>query len=269
MRTIVKGKNIEVPDRVRAYAERKLKRLERMLDDRSDALVELSVEQHRSAVGLPHRRGDARHRRSAAPDACRRGQPPRRRRRGRRQARAPRGRPSREAAGPRPARGGEADPAPDRRRDVDDGREHQIVKTKRFAIEPMFEEDAATRMEELGHQFFVFVNAENERINVLYRRSDGDLGLIEPVDRRRLHARRLEGRPALERPALTEATVPRLPPPSTGAAAARPATDPVGAVGRHRRGPPVDPGLARHEPAVDEVAAQRRDVADGGAPAAG
>ena len=48
MRTIVKGKNYEVPDRVRAYAERKLHRLERMLDDRTDAIVELSVEQHRS-----------------------------------------------------------------------------------------------------------------------------------------------------------------------------------------------------------------------------
>jgi len=36
-------------------------------------------------------------------------------------------------------------------------------------------------MEELGHQFFIFVNAENERINILYRRGDGDLGLIEPM----------------------------------------------------------------------------------------
>ena len=50
MRTIVKGKNIEVPERTRAYTERKLKRLERILDDRSDALVEMSVEQHRSAA---------------------------------------------------------------------------------------------------------------------------------------------------------------------------------------------------------------------------
>ena len=49
MRTIVKGKNYEVPERVRDYAERKLGRLERLLDDRSDATVELSVEQHRSA----------------------------------------------------------------------------------------------------------------------------------------------------------------------------------------------------------------------------
>src|SRR5438552_18967603 len=50
MRTIVKGKNIEVPDRVRQYAERKFARLGRFLDDRSDATVELSVEQHRSAA---------------------------------------------------------------------------------------------------------------------------------------------------------------------------------------------------------------------------
>ena len=42
MRTIVKGKNVEVPDRVRSYAERKLHRLERLLDDRTDAIVEFS-----------------------------------------------------------------------------------------------------------------------------------------------------------------------------------------------------------------------------------
>ena len=45
----------------------------------------------------------------------------------------------------------------------------------------MFEEDAVAGMEELGHQFFVFVNAETERVAILYRRDDGDYGLIEPV----------------------------------------------------------------------------------------
>jgi len=49
VKTIVRGKNVDVPERVREYAERKLRRLERMLDDRSDAIVELSNEQHRSA----------------------------------------------------------------------------------------------------------------------------------------------------------------------------------------------------------------------------
>ena len=50
MRTIVRGKNLEVPDRVRDYAERKFARLERLLDDRTDAIVELSNESHRSAA---------------------------------------------------------------------------------------------------------------------------------------------------------------------------------------------------------------------------
>ena len=63
----------------------------------------------------------------------------------------------------------------------DGGRDRRIVKTKRFAIEPMFEEDAMAAMDELGHRFFVFVDAETERIAVLYARDDGDYGLIEPV----------------------------------------------------------------------------------------
>ena len=64
---------------------------------------------------------------------------------------------------------------------AEDGHERRIVKTKRFGIEPMFEEDAVAEMEELGHSFFLFVNAESERLNVLYRRKDGDYGLIEPI----------------------------------------------------------------------------------------
>ena len=64
VRTIVRGKNLEVPDRVREYAERKFGRLERLLDDRSDAVLELSNEAHRSAVGRAHRRGHPGHRRA-------------------------------------------------------------------------------------------------------------------------------------------------------------------------------------------------------------
>jgi ribosome hibernation promoting factor len=56
-----------------------------------------------------------------------------------------------------------------------------VVKIKRFDMVPMFEEDAIDRMEELGHAFFVFLNAESEEICVVYRRSDGAYGLIEPV----------------------------------------------------------------------------------------
>lgn len=60
-----------------------------------------------------------------------------------------------------------------------------IVKTKRFDLTPMFEEDAIAQMDELGHAFFVFLNAETNRLGVVYRRRDGNYGLIDPeVDQR-------------------------------------------------------------------------------------
>jgi putative sigma-54 modulation protein len=181
VRTIVKGKNIDVPDHIRRYAERKIARLERILDDRSDALVELSLEQHRSAAdshivevtlvidgktlrthaaGLTHRAGvdevvDKLERRAVD----------------HREKPRVHSRPNDEKALLRQIADGTSDP----------DRERRIVKSKRFAIEPMFEEDAAARMEELGHTFFVYVDASTERVHILYKRNDGDLGLIEPV----------------------------------------------------------------------------------------
>lgn len=181
MRTIVRGKNLEVPDRVRQYAERKLARIERLLDDRADAIVELSSESHRSAtdahivdVTLVI---DGKTLRSTASGASYQAaldvvvdkverqaidfkEKPRLR-----------ARPTEEKALLRRLADGTAEGV----------RERRIVKTKRFAIEPMFEEDAVAAMEDLGHDFYVFVDAENERLAILYRRRDGDYGLIEPV----------------------------------------------------------------------------------------
>lgn len=183
MRTIVKGKNYEVPERVREYAARKLGRLERLLDDRSDATVELSVEQHRSAQdshivdvtlvidGQTLRSTSAGPTHKAGIDAVldkieRRAVDFRETSRVRKSSET-----VRTAGGD--DRDGAAAPDPDERR--------QVVKVKRFHIEPMFEEDAVARMEELGHAFFVFVNAEDERVAILYRRRDGAYGLIEPM----------------------------------------------------------------------------------------
>ena len=55
-----------------------------------------------------------------------------------------------------------------------------IVKIKRFPIKPMDPEEAVMQMNLIGHDFFVFTNARTERVNVVYRRKDGDYGLIEP-----------------------------------------------------------------------------------------
>ncbi len=57
------------------------------------------------------------------------------------------------------------------------------MKIKRFDMQPMFEEDAIAQMEELGHAFFVFLDAETEEVAVLYRRADGTYGVIQPVIR--------------------------------------------------------------------------------------
>jgi putative sigma-54 modulation protein len=57
----------------------------------------------------------------------------------------------------------------------------RIVKTKRFAAKPMDPEEAALQMEMLGHSFFLFTNTETGHAALLYRRNDGNLGLIETV----------------------------------------------------------------------------------------
>jgi putative sigma-54 modulation protein len=58
--------------------------------------------------------------------------------------------------------------------------EATIVKTKSFTLKPMTPEEACLQMDLLGHDFFVFINAETEETNVVYRRKDGNYGLIEP-----------------------------------------------------------------------------------------
>ncbi|MDP2401366.1 MAG: ribosome-associated translation inhibitor RaiA [Actinomycetota bacterium] len=58
--------------------------------------------------------------------------------------------------------------------------EPSIVKTKVLDVKPMMPEEAILQLELLGHDFFVFTSAETETVNVLYRRHDGDYGLIEP-----------------------------------------------------------------------------------------
>ena len=55
-----------------------------------------------------------------------------------------------------------------------------LVKTKQFAVKPMSSEEAVLQLELIGHDFFVFRSAESGEVNVVYRRRDGNYGLIEP-----------------------------------------------------------------------------------------
>ena len=60
--------------------------------------------------------------------------------------------------------------------------EVRIIRTKRFDMKPMYPEDACIQMELLGHNFFVFFNAENEEVKVVYKRKGNTYGLIEPKE---------------------------------------------------------------------------------------
>lgn len=65
-------------------------------------------------------------------------------------------------------------------KDYEEDEEVKIIRTKKFGIKPMYPEDACLQMELLGHNFFVFSNAETDEVNVVYKRKNGTFGLIEP-----------------------------------------------------------------------------------------
>ena len=65
-------------------------------------------------------------------------------------------------------------------KDYEESEEIRIIRSKKFDIKPMYPEDACVEMELLGHSFFVFLNAETDQINVVYKRKGNTYGLIEP-----------------------------------------------------------------------------------------
>ncbi len=67
-------------------------------------------------------------------------------------------------------------------REYQDDDEIKIVRSKRFGIKPMYPEDACVQMELLGHNFYVFRNAETEEVNVVYKRKGNTYGLKEPEE---------------------------------------------------------------------------------------
>jgi len=187
LKTSVKARNLELSDRLRATIERKLQRLDRISRPEAEATVELIAHASHSA--------DASHVAEvtlvSGADVVRSvssGKTPvaaldtvldKLERQVVRAKTRPRR--VRERAAPEAdfvlAREGMGTVGPT------DGtsRSPRVSRIKRFDMEPMFEEDAITRMEELGHAFFLFLNAEGENLCVLYRRGDGSYGVIEPV----------------------------------------------------------------------------------------
>ena len=173
----VKGKNTEIAESIRSYGERKLGKLERILDD--EARVELELAEETNPAIAANQVAEAtvwtrRHvvrAREASPDMKASidqlvGKLERQIKQAREKVR------NRRTRGDTPA------PAPVL--DLDDVN-GAIVRTKQFALKPMTAEEAVLQLELLGHDFYVFRSIDSDEVNVVYRRRAGDYGLIEPA----------------------------------------------------------------------------------------
>jgi ribosome hibernation promoting factor len=175
MQLEVKGKNVEVSDSIRSYAEAKLRKLERQLSDPTRVELELAVERNPSiaqsqvAEATIWTKGPVLRARESSEDMkasidqladklarqVKRYKEKRRRRHVRTEP-------------------------PEQPIEVGDGSEPLIVKSKQFPVKPMSPDEAVLQLELVGHDFFVFQNAESGLVNVVYRRRDATFGLIEP-----------------------------------------------------------------------------------------
>jgi putative sigma-54 modulation protein len=178
MRLQVKGKNVEISDSIRRYAEDKLRKLDRQLHELTQVELELRVERNPSisanqvaevtvfTKGPTLRVTEASTDMKASIDQLtekllRQVEHYRAKRR-RKQIR------------------GNGTPPGGSMSIPDEETGPQIVKTKQFSVKPMSAEEAALQLDLIGHDFFVFRSDESGEVNVIYRRKDGGYGLIEP-----------------------------------------------------------------------------------------
>lgn len=170
MKVNITGRKIDISTGIRSFTEKKLTKLDKFFDDAADAQVTLSVEKERQTAeltiyfgGFVYRAEDTSEDMYAsidrAIDLIER------------QIRKNKTRLEKKL------RDGAFTAAPEA---VDaEEKEFKIVKSKKHAIKPMSPEEAILQMNLLGHEFFVFHNDETDKIDIVYKRKDGNYGLIE------------------------------------------------------------------------------------------
>ena len=189
MQVIVKGKNMEVNDRLREWAEGKIANVERVVPGLAEAEVEFSNPKTRSAEGRyvaqvtlkvngtlirgEQTAGDTYSAMDAVLEKLERQLT---RFKEKRQGGKAKGKVS---AIRMPSEELEAESDEEEIESAEEG-EGQIVRVKHFPMKPMDAEEAVEQMLMLGHGFFVFFNSQSHAVNVVYRRRDGNFGLIEP-----------------------------------------------------------------------------------------
>lgn len=182
MELSIHGHNLEVTTRLSNYVEKKVGRLDRYMPNLNSVRVDLTSENTRSAVErqvaqitirddhgtilrAEERNSDIFAAVDAVVDKLYRQID---RYRGKRKSKYRGGQPDLNLGEPLPVE------------EDEELEESTIVRTKRFVLHPMSADEAIDQMELLGHDFFVFFNSEEEAINVLYRRHDGNFGLLQP-----------------------------------------------------------------------------------------
>ncbi|MFZ5652596.1 MAG: ribosome hibernation-promoting factor, HPF/YfiA family [Bacillota bacterium] len=175
MKVQVRGRNVEVTGALKEYVEKRLGKLDKYIDNLGDAQVTLTVEKdsHRIEVTIPIngmilRGEEATVDMYASTDMVVE--------KLEKQIERHKGKLLRRI-GTGAARVG----VPDIRQAAPEDDGPRVVRTKRFAIKPMAIDEAVLQMNLLGHSFFVFSNSETDQVNVVYRRKDGNYGLIEPT----------------------------------------------------------------------------------------
>jgi putative sigma-54 modulation protein len=184
MRYVIRGNNLEVTDALRDYTRKKLGRLEKYFDGpEAQANVVLSVikDEHRVEVTIPYpgllvRAEESSDDMYASVDLVVEKLERQIRKYKTRVNRKPR-----QDASFRTMKEFATDSPVSATATLDDEEgDIKIVRTKRFNLKPMDAEEAILQMDLLGHNFFVFTNANTNQVNVIYKRKDGRYGLIEP-----------------------------------------------------------------------------------------
>lgn len=176
MKVNILGKNIEVTDGLRNAVEKKLSKLDKFFEDEQEAFVTLSVQKARQIIevtirfnGVLLRSEEANADMYAAIDIVSD--------KLERQIVKHKSRLERKYHVNVPLK---YKNIPAYEYAADEVKEPKIVKTKRFAVKPMSAEEAVLQMDLLGHDFFVYSNDKSGEVNVVYKRKDGNYGLIEP-----------------------------------------------------------------------------------------
>jgi putative sigma-54 modulation protein len=186
MEILIHSRNLEVSERLQQYVEKKTQRLDRYMPSLSEVRVDLSEENTKSAVERQVAQITIRDERGTILRAEERSNDmfasvdavvdklyrQINRYRGKRKDRRRAGNGDVMEFEPLPfeAEVLEEETAPGR----------EIVRRKRFQLQPMSPEEAVDQMELLGHDFFLFFNPDDEAVNVVYKRHDGDYGLLQP-----------------------------------------------------------------------------------------